>query len=233
MLRVRFLLHVPFEGPANLEPWLRGRGAALATTRLWAGEAPPPAEAFDWLVVMGGPMNADDEGRFPWLADEKRAIERAIAAGRRVVGVCLGAQLVARVLGAKVTRNREREIGWFEIERSPGAEASAVGRALPARAEVFHWHGDTFDLPVGALQLASSVACEQQAFLYDGRVLALQFHLETTREAAGALALHCGDELVPGRFVQTREALLADGERFARLEALLDRVMGAFADERA
>jgi GMP synthase-like glutamine amidotransferase len=228
MARVQILQHVPFEGPANLDPWLRARGASLATARLWLGEPPPAPEAFDALVVLGGPMNADDEARFPWLADEKRAIERAIAAGRRVLGVCLGAQLVARVLGAKVTRNREVEIGWFPVERSPGAEASPVGRALPARAEVFHWHGDTFGLPDGALRLASSAACDEQAFVWEERVLALQFHLETSREAARALVEHCGDELVPGRFVQPREEILAGDARFARLEALLGRVLDAF-----
>jgi GMP synthase-like glutamine amidotransferase len=228
MARVQVLQHVPFEGPANLERWLRARGASLAVTRLWLGELPPPPEAFDRLLVLGGPMNADEEGRFPWLAGEKRAIERAIAARRRVLGVCLGAQLVARVLGAKVTRNREVEIGWLPIERAPGAEASAVGRALPASAEVFHWHGDTFSLPDGALRLASSAGCAEQAFVWEERVLALQFHLETNREAARALVEHCGEELVPGRFVQTREQILAADGRFERLETLLGRVLDAF-----
>jgi GMP synthase-like glutamine amidotransferase len=221
--------HVPFEGPANLASWLRARGASLSTTRVWAGDAIPPPESFDWLVVMGGPMNADDEPRFPWLAGEKRAIERAVAARKRVLGVCLGAQLVARVLGAKVTRNRETEIGWFPIERVAGAEASAVGRALPARAEVFHWHGDTFALPDGALPLARSAACEQQAFVYDERVLALQFHVEMTPAGVRALIENCGDELVPGRFVQSRDELVADASRFVRIEALMGRVLEAFS----
>jgi len=230
MLRAHVLEHARFEGPANLAVWLRARGATLRTTRLWAGDPLPAPEAFDWLLVMGGAMNADEEARYPWLADEKRAIERAIAARKHVVGVCLGSQLIARVLGAKVTRNRHPEIGWFPIERAEGAQESAVGRALPARAEVFHWHGDTFALPEGALQLARSAACEQQAFAYGDRVLALQFHPEMTPESVLAFAEGGADELVPGPWIQTRQAMLSDASRFAQLEALLAQLLEAFAE---
>jgi GMP synthase-like glutamine amidotransferase len=229
MLRAHVLQHARFESPSNLAVWLRARGAALATTRLWAGDPLPAPEAFDWLLVMGGAMNADEESRYPWLTEEKRAIERAIAAQKHVIGVCLGSQLIARVLGAKVTRNRFPEIGWFPIERVESAQASAVGRVLPASAEVFHWHGDTFTLPQGAVQLARSAACEQQAFAYGERVLALQFHPEMTPESTLAFAETGADELVPGPWIQTREAMLADGSRYARLEALLARLLQAFA----
>jgi len=231
MLRAHVFQHAPFEGPANLGSWLLGHGASLTTSRLWAGDALPAPERFDWLVVMGGSMNADEEARFPWLADEKRAIERAIAARKRVIGICLGSQLIARVLGAKVMRNREREIGWFEIERAEGAAESRVGSALPERAEVFHWHGDTFELPTGAVQLARSAACEQQGFVYDERVLALQFHPEMTQDAVRGFTESGADELAPGRFVQTPEQMLAGTARYARLEALLGRLLAAFAPD--
>jgi GMP synthase-like glutamine amidotransferase len=229
MLRAQVFEHAPFETPANLASWLRRRGAALSTTRLWAGDPLPAPEAFDWLLVMGGAMNADEEQRYPWLAAEKQAIERAIAASRHVIGICLGSQLIARVLGAKVTRNRHPEIGWFPIERAEGAEASAVGRALPARAEVFHWHGDTFALPEGAVQLARSAVTEQQGFSWGDRVLALQFHPEMTRETVIAFADSGAAELLPGPWIQTREKMLADDSRFPRLEALLGRILEAFA----
>jgi GMP synthase-like glutamine amidotransferase len=175
-------------------------------------------------------MNADEESRYPWLADEKRAIERAIAARKPVIGICLGSQLIARALGAKVTRNRDTEIGWFPIERAESAAASAVGRALPARAEVFHWHGDTFDLPAGAVQLARSAATEQQGFVYDERVLALQFHPEMTPASVRGFAESGADELVPGRFIQSATEMLAGPQRFAALEALLERLLAAFAE---
>src|SRR5262245_2172333 len=106
MLRAHVFQHAPFEDTANLGSWLQGRGASLSTSRMWLADVLPAPESFDWLIVMGGAMNADEEARYPWLAPEKRAIERAIAARKHVVGICLGSQLIARVLGAKVTRNR-------------------------------------------------------------------------------------------------------------------------------
>jgi GMP synthase (glutamine-hydrolysing) len=208
-MRVQILQHVPFEGPAALEPALLGAGHRVALARLFAGEPVPCLEDLDWLVILGGPMSVHDEAEHAWLAPEKRLVRRAIEEGRHVLGVCLGAQLVASALGARVRRNREREIGWFEVERVAGAEASPLGHALPERFPAFHWHGETFDLPHGAVQLARSAACEQQAFALGDRVLALQFHVETTRPAAEALVRHCADELTPGLWVQDASTILA------------------------
>ena len=228
-MRVRTLQHVPFEGLAALEPALRAAGHEIATTRLFAGEPLPPVESFDWLVVLGGPMSVHDESVHGWLAPEKDLLRRAIEKERRVLGICLGAQLLAEVLGSSVRPNREREIGWFPVERVPGAEASPCGRALPSSALAFHWHGETFDLPRGALQIARSEACENQAFAWGDRVLALQFHLETTRAAAESLIEHCRDELVPGgRFVASPESMLADDARFERMRPVLARLLSVF-----
>jgi GMP synthase-like glutamine amidotransferase len=228
-VRVRILQHVPFEGPAALQPALRAGGHELAVTRLCDGDPLPDADSLDWLVVLGGPMSAHDVAEHAWLAPEKRLVRDCVERGRRVLGVCLGAQLVAESLGARVVRNPEREIGWFPVERVPGAEASPLGRALPARFPAFHWHGETFDLPPGALHLARSKACEQQAFSFGEHVLALQFHLETTRAAAEALVAHCRDELAPGPFVQPPDAILADAAPFDAMRPLLDAVLGALA----
>src|SRR5262245_17290143 len=149
-MRVRVLQHVAFEGPAALAPALRAAGHDVAHTRLDLGEPLPALADFDWLVVMGGPMSVHDEREHAWLAPEKRLVRAAVEGGRRVLGVCLGAQLIAAALGAAVTRNREREIGWFPVARAPGAEASPFARALPSRFPAFHWHGETFALPPGA-----------------------------------------------------------------------------------
>jgi len=227
-VRVHTLQHVPFEGLAALEPALRAAGHEIAVTRLFAGDPLPRPDAFDWLIVLGGPMSVHDEDRFAWLAPEKQLVRRSIECGRAVLGICLGAQLVAEVLGGRVRANREKEIGWFPVERVAGAEASPFGRALPARTVAFHWHGETFDPPPGALHLARSEACESQAFAWGERVLALQFHLETTRAAAASLIEHCRDELVPGRFIETPEAMLADPARFERIHPVMARLLAAF-----
>jgi GMP synthase-like glutamine amidotransferase len=228
-MRVRVFQHVPFEGLGALEPWLAARGATLATTRFFAGDPIPPLQSYDWLVAMGGPMSVNDEATLPWLVAEKRAVAAAIEAGRTVVGVCLGAQLVASALGAEVGPNREREIGWFEIERTAEAAAHPLGAALPPRAEVFHWHGETFELPPGAVHLARSAACDAQAFAVGRRVLAMQFHLDTRPEMVDALARHCPEDLRPGRFVQAVAEMLRDPARFAAAHALLERWLDALA----
>ena len=231
-LRIHWYQHVPFEGLGSIDTWARSRGAAVTATRWHAGDRAPAADAFDWLVVMGGPMGVYDEAQHPWLAAEKRSLHEALDAGRTVVGICLGAQLVAAVLGARVTRNPHREIGWFPVHRDPAAAAHPVAQALPAAFEAFHWHGDTFAVPPGAVPLARSEACANQAFAIGNRVLALQFHLEVTLASAVAMVAHCPADLLPGPYVQAAgELVRADPARFERLngvmEGLLDRLAEA------
>jgi GMP synthase-like glutamine amidotransferase len=224
-MRIRFFQHVPFEGPGLIEPWLQSRGHTLATTRWWAGAtAPAPAE-YDWLIVLGGPMNVYQHRDHPWLPAEKAAIAAACATGRRVLGICLGAQLIADVLGAKIVQNPEREIGRWPLRADPVASAHRF--ALPGESMVLHWHGDTFTLPPGAIRLGASAACAEQAFAWGERVLGLQFHLEMDPEALGRIAEGCADELAGGgRWVQGA-ADLARGarEHGAAATALLHRLL--------
>jgi GMP synthase-like glutamine amidotransferase len=198
-------------------------------SHLHAGDALPAPADFDRLVVMGGPMSVGDTEAYPWLTDELESIADAIAAGKSVVGVCLGAQLIAAALGARVNPNAHKEIGWFPVRLTEQAKALDLCDRLPAEQTVFHWHGDTFDLPPRAVHLAESEACANQAFLFDGRVLGLQFHLESTPASVAAICEHCADEIVPGRWVQTAaEMRAADPDLYAgigrTLEPLLDRL---------
>lgn len=229
-MKIHWFQHVPFEGLGSIEPWLRGHGHVLSGTRLYAGEMPPPPDAYDWLIVMGGPMNIYEEAEHPWLAAEKRAIRDAIGQGRCVLGICLGAQLIADALGARVMRNPQREIGWFPVGLTPAGRREPLFADFPPRFEAYHWHGDTFDLPAGATPVATSAACMQQAFVWGGgRVVGLQFHLETTPDSAAALIRHCGNELLPAPYVQDAAAMLADPARFVRLNALMDRLLQRLA----
>jgi GMP synthase-like glutamine amidotransferase len=224
-MRVHWLQHVPFEGLGSMEPWLRARANGLTCTPLQRGAQLPAPGDLDWLVVMGGPMGVYDEAEHPWLAAEKRLVRSAVEAGKVVLGVCLGAQLIAASLGAAVRRNPEREIGWFPVEPTGAAGASAFAAHFERPLEVFHWHGDTFELPAGAVHLARSEACANQAFALGERVLGLQFHLETTPESARALIEGCRDELAPGRFVQSEREMLASAERFARINRVMQGVL--------
>ena len=189
-MRIHWLQHVPFEGVGSIAAWALGRGFPLTGSRLFAGDLLPPLTAFDLLVVMGGPMSANDEMVHAWLNAEKRFIDQAIKAGKSVLGICLGAQLIASAAGARVYPNDHKEIGWFPVERTARASETAVGRILAQRTEVFHWHGETFDLPRGAVHLARSEGCLHQAFALGNRIVGLQYHLETTPASARALIAH-------------------------------------------
>ncbi len=224
-MKIHWFQHVPFEGLGSIEPWLRQHGHDVVATRFHAGELPPSPDSYDWLVVMGGPMNIHEEERYPWLAAEKQAIRAAIGYGRRVLGICLGAQLIADVLGAPVTRNLQREIGWFPVELSAAGRHHPLFADFPARFEAYHWHGDTFGLPAGATHVASSAGCVQQAFAWGTRVVGLQFHLESTPGSATALIEHAADEIVPAPYVQDAGTMLAEPARFTRLNALMDRLL--------
>lgn len=223
-LRAHCLQHVPFEGPGSIGPWLHAAGYELTTTRFFESAALPDPGGLDLVVAMGGPMSVNDEAELPWLIAEKRFVREAIAAGKPVLGVCLGAQLIASALGARVYRNPIKEIGWFPVQ-AVVTEAEGAFH-FPASAVVFHWHGETFDLPRGAVRLAQSAACENQAFQLGRSVVGLQFHLETTPASARELVENCRAELQPSRFVQSEAEMLAAPEAaYASINALMARLL--------
>ena len=226
-MNLHYFQHVPFEGLGSIQDWATDNVHEVACTRFFADERPPPPEALDCLVVMGGPMNIYEEERYPWLRREKRAIEQALNAGKVILGVCLGAQLLADVLGAKVYRNAHAEIGWFPVEKVAPASDARPFASFPRDVEAFHWHGDTFDIPAGCTHVARSDGCENQAFACEDRAVGLQFHLETTRAGAGRLIHHCADEIREGPFVQTGAAMLSDEGRFGRINTTMRTLLDA------
>lgn len=199
-MKVHVLQHVPFEGIGSMERWLAKRDASVGYIRFYESAKLPDPSRCDLVIAMGGPMSVNDESEHPWLVQEKEFIRQAIRLGLPVIGICLGAQLIASALGAKVYSGRHTEIGWFPLEAAVTGEEVFW---LPSGVPVFHWHGEAFDLPSGAVHLAKSDACENQAFQIGRNVVGLQFHLETTPESAALILEHCGDELVPGDYVQT------------------------------
>ena len=225
-MNIHYLQHVPYEGLGNLEALLRSRGHRIRGTRLDLEEVLPDLADIDWLIVLGGPMGVYDS--LPWLPLEQDFIHRAIDAGKIVLGICLGAQLIATVLGGAVQPNPDREIGWHKITRLPSARSSPFATILPPQLDVFHWHGDTFSIPDGAVPLAGSAACPNQAFSYGSRVLALQFHLETTPETAQGLIAHCAAELdanATAPYVQSAAEMLAEPNRFTRISICMAQLV--------
>ncbi len=224
-LRLHYLQHVAFEGLGRIGPWSEAAGAVVTATRFYENQPLPPLEAFDVLVIMGGPMSTHETDRYPWLTREKRFIRDAVAARKAILGICLGAQLIADALGAKVYPNDQREIGWFDIQRTRIAADHPIGKCLPPRIKVFHWHGDTFNLPAGALPLARSAACRQQGYAIGDRVVGLQFHLETTPQSLQALIENGQDDLSPGPYVQTPDAMQSTDKWYGPNYDVLDRIL--------
>lgn len=215
--------HVPFEGLGHIEPWLLRAGFQISYTRLFNSDETPDPRTVDFLVILGGPMSVNDEHLHPWLVTEKQWLRSFLKTGKPVLGICLGAQLIANTLGSRVFPNREQEIGWFPIEGLSHGHPSAFH--FPPATEVFQWHGETFDLPPGAIHLARSQACENQAFQI-GQAIGLQFHLETTPESVRALIQHSNPELVPHPFVQTEtERLTVSSKKYQSLHRLMDSVL--------
>lgn len=230
-MHIHCLQHVDFEHAAAIGDWAVARGHTLSSGGFYAGDSPPAPQELDWLVLMGGPMSTYDEQLLPWLREEKRYLQAVLQAGARMLGICLGAQLLAELLGATVGRNPFKEIGWLPVRLSMEALEHPFFRDVPKEFTAFHWHGDTFSLPQNAVPLGSSEGCATQGFLWRQRVLGLQFHLESTPESVEALIENCQEDITPGPYVQQPHVMRQGLEHVASmrpvLEILLQRLEGA------
>lgn len=221
--RVHALFHVPFEGLGSIRAWLHQRGCSLKQSSLHDGEDLPSLDDFDWLIVMGGPMSVHDEAEYDWLVPEKQLIRQALEADKGLIGICLGAQLIAEALGASVEAC-EPEIGWLTLSGTPEGQDHPLGKLFDG-ASVLHWHGEAFSMPEGAQRLAATDFTPNQAFIYGDHVLALQFHLEVTYEDAQRMCR----ESHPGRqengWIQSPETILADTHRFPMTNSMMREVL--------
>lgn len=210
-MRIHVLRHASFESEAFIADWAEGRGYTLSRSDLWkpgaSGNLPDPAD-IDMVVAMGGPQSVGDEVEYPWLVREKRFLREVVDAGLPVLGICLGAQLLADVLGAAVYPCEAEEIGWHPVEITGSCETHPLFSAFPSRFVTFQWHGDTFEIPEGALSCAASQVCSNQAFVWEDRVVGLQFHPEMRPESVEALLAEFGHTLAQrGEWVQSEAAI--------------------------
>jgi GMP synthase-like glutamine amidotransferase len=201
-------MHVSYEGLGCIETWIRKNNHSVSYSKLYEGSKLPELEDFDWLIVMGGPMGVYDESNFPWLKAEKKLIRQAIDSDKTVIGICLGSQLIAEVLGTKVFSNNQKEIGWFDIQQVFENRNHPILKSFIPKFPVFHWHGDTFDLPTGSIRLFESEVCTNQAFIYQENVLGLQFHFEVTAETMKEMLENGKEELVKNETIQSAEEIL-------------------------
>ncbi|MFE4711991.1 type 1 glutamine amidotransferase [Paenibacillus sp. NPDC056722] len=231
-LQIHCLQHVPFESPEHIAVWARNKGHQLKTSLMYEeDQSLPEHDDYDWLVVLGGPMGVYDEENIPWLSLEKQYINQAIHAGKLVLGICLGAQLIAEQIGGVVEKNPWREIGWFPVELTDAAQDSVFFQTFPQQFTPFHWHGDTFRLPAEAKTLAFSAGCGNQAFEYNGHVVGLQFHLESNEDSIRTIIEHSEDEMEPGKYVQTPAEMLGQPELVNQSNELLFTLLGLIEEK--
>lgn len=206
-MRIHTIEHVPSEGPGAIKDWAEQNAHRLSRTFIFQDRNFPSVSDLDCLVILGGPMNADEDALYPWLLDEKKFIRKTIEAGKTVVGICLGSQLIAQILGAKVTKNPYKEIGWFPIRLTPQSAEMTLFKDQPREFTPLHWHGDTFAIPQNAVKIAESQACANQGFVYRDRVVGLQFHIEVTLPMLKDWAENMEEK--EDIFVQSRDALIS------------------------
>jgi GMP synthase (glutamine-hydrolysing) len=234
-MRIHSLEHEPFEGLANIEAWAKSKGHTITRTRIYKNEQFPDIDDFDWLIIMGGSMSVYEEEKYPWLVPEKKFIGEAIAKKKLLLGICLGSQLIADVLGGKVRPNMNKEIGWFPVFLTQQGKRSTIFNDFPQEFKPIHWHGDTFSIPNGATWVAKSQACMNQAFDYDsGRVIGLQFHLEYNAKSIDLMFRNCLEDIKEGKYIQKSDEILNNinnvQETNRLLNLLLDNMAGNLAN---
>ncbi len=226
-MRIHYLQHKPYESPGCILDWANKNGHSLSATKFYEGINFPELSDFDFLIIMGGPMGVYDEDKYPWLIEEKKFIKESIQNNKIVLGICLGSQLIADSLGSKVYKNKFKEIGWFPVKIK---NRHKFFSALPQEIKTAHWHGDTFDLPAGAVHIAESSACKNQAFVFNDRVIGLQFHLEFTVESLKELINNGREELVKDKYVQTEDEILSSLELLSTSNSLLFKILDRIED---
>ena len=214
-------MHVPFEGPGIIPDWIGKKGHQLQYTKFYEEFTLPDTSAVDLLIIMGGPMDVFDYHIHPWMGDEIEWVKEFINLGKPVLGICLGAQIIAAALGEEVYPGPHKEIGWHNLQFFPSLGDYKIFKELPITRKVFHWHGDTFNIPEGATRIAASQAFPHQGFIYKNKVVALQFHLEMTPESVKELVVNCRDELVDGPHIQSEKIILSEQNYFQTNQEVL------------
>lgn len=209
-MRIHYIIHAPFENLGAIETWANQSGHSLSSTHTYKGEKLPKTDQFDFLILMGGPQSPRDIDKYPYLSDEVALTQQAIASNKIVLGFCLGAQIIAESLGAKTEQSPHKEVGFYSIELTADGKSDQIFNHFTDFLHVMHWHNDMPGMIAkNSAILAASQGCPRQAFRYGKRVYGLQFHPEMTKSSIQEMISNCPEDLQPGRYIQTKEELLA------------------------
>ncbi len=203
-MHIHFIQHVAFEYPGSILDWAVENNYTTSYTKTFEDAEFPQTGTFDFLVILGGPMGVYEEDKYSWMKAEKAFVKSAIDANKKVLGVCLGSQFIANVLGEEVYSHTLKEIGWLPVNK---VAEHPLTNALPDEFITFHWHGDTFALPNDTVQLFRSAGCEQQGFVYGNHVAGLQFHMEVKEDLLNGMTENERSELIPAQYVQSEEII--------------------------
>lgn len=230
-MNIHILQHVSYEGIAGIESWIKKKNHTISETKFFNNYKLPELSKIDVLIVMGGPMGVYDEYKFPWLIEEKKYLERALENNKTIIGICLGSQLLADVLGAKVYKNKHKEIGWFDISFTNEIKKNGCFKDADETMTVFHWHGDTFDLPKDSTKVASSSITKNQGFLFNDNVIGLQFHIESNCQSIQKLINNSKNELANKDFyIQKEDEIIKNCKKYTNkmnkvLFNMLDKII--------
>jgi GMP synthase-like glutamine amidotransferase len=229
-MNFHILQHVPFEGPANIGKWVIEGGHSLSYTKLYNNDTLPSLSEFDILIVMGGSMSINDVDSLIWMQEEIEFIKHSIHAEKPVLGICLGAQFIAKALNAKAYTGPNKEIGWFPTFLNKNALSNGFSKKIPEEITAFHWHSDTFDIPEGAVHFAHSAGTPNQGFVYKDIVWALQFHVEMNSESIKSMLKNCASDLTNDKYVQSssviQQGLINEINNFSFLNSILSYLSG-------
>jgi len=222
--------HMPSKVNCNITKWAENNGHELSRTKVNQGQDMPGLDSFDWLIVMGGPQSAWEEEANPWLCTEKDFIRQTIEAGKIVLAICLGVQVLAEALESRAFRNGHREFGWNEVTLLPEGRKSFLFSNIPDTFVTWHWHGDHYDLPRDCVRLAESGPSPNQAFAHNSLpIVGLQFHPETTIELAHIFLDNYPYKWKEGPFVKSKEEVRAQTntlkDNYWLMKALLDNII--------
>lgn len=228
MMNFTILQHVPYETPGYILDWITSKGYYRQEVNFYNHPELPGVGKTENLIVMGGPMNIYDDEEYSWLPDERDFIKQCISTGKKILGICLGSQLIADALGAKVKKNEHSEIGWFKVRIDQKHLPEKYMDVFPDEFMTFHWHGDTFEVPINSKKFISSEATFNQAFISQN-IAGFQFHPEMKPEGIKALIEHnenLFNEVLP--FVQNPEEIIKSNGSFELNKSILFNFLDRF-----